>query len=217
MKKVAVILSGCGHLDGAEIRESILTLLELDRQGAQAQVFAPDMDQAHVMNHLAQEEASGQTRNVLQEAARLARGEVAELKSLRADHFDALVIPGGFGVAKNLSQLAFEGTSGEVLPPFKEAIHQFYELGKPIGAICIAPAIIAMVLGSKGVKLTLGQSKEMNEVLASCGANPVDCSPSEICIDSDHKIYSTPAYMFDNARLSEVAEGIQKLIKKVLE
>ena len=151
MKQVAVILSGCGYLDGAEIRESVLSLLYLDQQGAQVRIFAPDIPQSDVIDHLAQQPAS-EFRNVLAESARIARSKVEDLNALEADGFDALVIPGGFGVAKNLSDFATKAADCEVHEGFVRAVNAFYHAGKPIAAICIAPAVLAACLKDKGLR-----------------------------------------------------------------
>lgn len=212
-KKVAVVLAGCGHQDGAEIREAVITLLELDKNNADATIFAPNKNQHHVINHITGEEMP-ETRNVLVEAARIARGAIKDLVQLNPDNFDALIMPGGFGVAKNLSDIAFKGDDGEVIPQMQSVIRKFLELKKPIGAICIAPAIVASALEGIAVpKLTLG---ETNPLLHGFGANEQVCLTTEICVDNDNKIVSTPAYMYKD-KISNVSDGIAKLVKKVME
>lgn len=210
-KKIAVVLSGCGYLDGAEIRESVITLLELDKQNAQVGIFAPDLDQHHVVNHINGEETS-ETRNVLVEAARIARGDIKNLTDLNPTEFDALILPGGFGVAKNLSNVAFG--KGDVNHQLGQFIHDFHSAGKPIGAICISPAVIAASLkDTKQVTMTLGQT---NPLLESFGAKEEICTASQISVDNDNKIVSTPAYMCEE-RISNISSGISKLVEKVLE
>lgn len=212
MKKIAVILAGCGHLDGSEIREAVLTLLEIDRNNAEAHIFAPDIDQHHVVNHLTGQEADG-TRNVLVEAARIARGKVEPLSRLRPADFDALIMPGGFGAAKNLANIAFEGAGGHVDPLVRSLIDGFTKLEKPVGSICISPAIVAVALRSINPTLTLGNDSNMLEEI---GVRSAKCNTNDIVVDVEHKLVSTPAYMH-NDRLSKVSEGIAKLVKKVLE
>ncbi len=212
-KKVAVILAGCGHQDGAEIREAVITLLELDKLSADVTIFAPNTLQHHVLNHVTGEEMQ-EKRNVMVEAARIARGAIKDITTLDPKNFDALVMPGGFGVAKNLSDIAFKGEKGSIVPEVKNIIRKFLELKKPIGAICISPAIVAAALEGYAVpKLTLG---EMNPLLKGFGANEEVCTTTEICVDNDNRIISTPAYMYKD-RIANVAVGIEKLVKKVME
>ncbi len=215
-QKVAVVLAGCGYLDGAEIRESILSLLALDKAGAEVQVFAPDIEQHHVVDHNSNKECA-QKRNVLVEAGRIARGEVKALAELKTEDFDALIIPGGFGVAKNLSTLAFKGAQAELNPDFEKVIHSFYEARKPIGALCISPAVICLALGAKGIEVTIGEDEEMAQVITSLGAKHVKCSVEEIHMDEVNRIVSTPAYMFADASIGAVSIGIEKCVAKVLE
>lgn len=212
MKKIAVILAGCGHLDGSEIRESVITLLELDKRNAEVSIFAPNIDQHHVVNHLTGKEIS-EKRNVLIEAARIARGKVKDLKELNPDNFDALVMPGGYGAAKNLANIAFEGSNGSVNPLVEKHINSFISKSKPVGAICISPALIAKVMQGKKPLLTLGPK---NAMLSEMHANEQVCSANQIAFDEKYKIVSTPAYMID-AKLSEISEGISKLITKIME
>lgn len=216
MKNVAVILSGCGVFDGAEIYESTLTLLALDRAGAQVTCFAPNVPQMHVVNHLTGEAVEGESRNVLVEAARLARGEISDLADADWSGFDALIFPGGFGAAKNLCTFAVKGPDCDVLPEVASAVQAFSDAGKPIGFLCIAPAIGAKVLGSSGVELTIGNDADTAGGLSALGAKHIDCTTArEIHIDSERKIVSTPAYMLGQS-ISEVAEGIDKLVAEVL-
>jgi enhancing lycopene biosynthesis protein 2 len=212
-KRIAVILAGCGHLDGSEIRESVLTLLELDRNEVHYEIFAPDRNQHHVINHLTNKEAKA-TRNILTESARLARGQIQALSELKLANFDALIIPGGFGVAKNLADIAFKGKAGTVSDDFKELIIKFYLAKKPIGAICISPALVANILRDKNISVTLGME---NELLAAFGANEIVCEkPDMVAVDLKNKIVSTPAYMLEG-KLHKIQEGIASLVLKVLE
>ncbi|CAI1858366.1 isoprenoid biosynthesis glyoxalase ElbB [Serratia fonticola] len=217
MKKIAVILSGCGYLDGAEIRESVLTLLALDQAGVSYKIFALNQDQHHVVNHLTGEEMTGERRNILEEAARIARGKIEDVAKLDVNNFDALVIPGGFGVAKNLCTFAFEGSNASVNPQILGQIKAFKAASKPIGAICIAPALLALALGSNKPVLTLGTSDDVAREIEKTGAIHQNCTTSECIIDREHKFVSTPAYMGEDAKLSEVYLGISTLVQKVIE
>lgn len=215
MKKVAVILSGCGHLDGAEIRESVLSLLALDKLGTEVFIYAQDNEQHHVVNHLKGEESSG-SRNIIEEAGRIARGKIEPLDKLNVSNFDALVIPGGFGVAKNLSTFAIDGKDFKVSLKFEAIIKEFNESKKPIAAICIAPVVIAKVLGNKGPTLTIGNSDDVAGVIEELGGIHQNCAANEICIDKNLKVVTTPAYMFDDARISDINSGIESCISETL-
>lgn len=215
MKKIAVVLSGCGYLDGAEIRESVFSLLALDTYGADIEIFAPDNKQHHVVNHLKGEEDTG-SRNILEEAGRIARGKVSPLKDLNPENFDGLVIPGGFGVAKNLSSFAFEGATFTVKDDFQNIIKSFNNASKPIAAICIAPVVMAKVLGEKGPTLTIGNDSGVAGVIEELGGIHQNCAANEICIDKNLKIFTTPAYMFDDAKISDIYAGINSCIKEML-
>lgn len=216
MKKAAVLLSGCGYLDGTEIRESVLTLLELENNGFEYKMFAPNFDQFHVVNHkTAEEEEKAQARNILNESARIARGNIQPLEDLQHSNFDCLVIPGGFGVAKNFCTIAFDGENAKVNEKIEQIINSFLELKKPIGAICIAPALIAKIFQKKDikVKLTLGSA---NPLLNKMGAEEVICKATEISYDSIYKVVCTPAYMTEES-LPNIHRGVAKLIKKLHE
>ena len=214
-KKVAVILSGCGVYDGAEIHESVITLLRLDQRGAQVQCFAPNIAQMHVINHLTGEEMP-ESRNVLTEAARIARGDVADVRDLQVDKFDALILPGGFGVAKNLSNFAVEGANCSVQPDVLSVAQAFAQAGKPIGLICIAPALAVKIFG-EGVSCTLGAEDDpAAEALVAMGGQHVGCTVEDIVEDQQRKLVSTPAYMLAQS-IAEAASGINKLVDRVLE
>lgn len=213
-KKVAVILSGCGVYDGAEIYESVITLLRLDQRGAQVQCFAPNIAQLHVINHLTGEEMP-ESRNVLVESARIARGEVKDIREANAEDFDALIIPGGFGSAKNLSNFAIEGTGCTVQPDVLALTEAFAEAGKPVGLICISPALAAKIYGP-GVTCTIGNDADTAAALNKMGATHEDCEVSEIVEDKARKLVTTPAYMLAQS-ISEAASGINKLVDRVLE
>lgn len=214
-KKVAVILAGCGFLDGAEIRESVLTLTALDAEGADVTIFAPNKPQHHIINHLKSEESAGE-RNILEESARIARCQVTDLKELNPGEFDALIMPGGFGVAKNLCTWAFKGSACEVDSRVEQVLKGFYESKKPIGAICIAPALVAKVLGSESVSVTIGNDKETAAEIEKTGATHVDKEVHEAHVDQEHKIVSTPAYMYDQAKLHRIQQGISLCVSEVL-
>ncbi|KAB0509092.1 isoprenoid biosynthesis glyoxalase ElbB [Pseudomonas moorei] len=213
-KKVAVILSGCGVYDGAEIYESVITLLRLDQRGAQVQCFAPDIAQLHVINHLTGEEMP-ESRNVLVESARIARGEVKDIREASVEDFDALIVPGGFGSAKNLSNFAVEGTGCTVQPDVLALTEAFAEAGKPVGLICISPALAAKIYGP-GVTCTIGNDADTAAALNKMGATHKECAVSEIVEDKARKLVTTPAYMLAQS-ISEAASGINKLVDRVLE
>ncbi|MBD9457659.1 isoprenoid biosynthesis glyoxalase ElbB [Pseudomonas sp. PDM05] len=213
-KKIAVILSGCGVYDGAEIHESVITLLRLDQRGAQVQCFAPDIAQLHVINHLTGEEMP-ESRNVLVESARIARGEVKDIGEANAADFDALIVPGGFGAAKNLSNFAVEGASCSVNPQVLALAEAFAEAGKPVGLICISPALAAKIYGP-GVTCTIGNCADTAAALDKMGATHQECAVDDIVEDTARRLVSTPAYMVGKS-ISEVASGINKLVDRVLE
>lgn len=214
MKKVAVILSGCGVFDGAEIHESVLTLYFLAKHGASVSCFAPDKLQHHVINHLTGDEMENESRNVLVESARIARGDVAPLNGLNADDFDVLVLPGGFGAAKNLCDFAIKGPDMKLDAEVKSVCQAFAQQGKPAAYACIAPAMMVDIYG-EGVKLTIGSDQETADALAQMGAKHQTCSVQEVVVDDTHKVVSTPAYMLaDN--ILEAASSIENMVDAVL-
>ena len=213
-KKVAVILSGCGVYDGAEIHESVITLLRLDQRGAQVQCFAPNVAQLHVINHLTSEEMP-ESRNVLVESARIARGNIKDIREADVDDFDALIVPGGFGAAKNLSNFATEGAGCTVQPDVLALTEAFAEAGKPVGLICISPALAAKIYGP-GVTCTIGNDADTAAAMNKMGATHADCAVTDIVEDKARKLVSTPAYMLAQT-ISEAASGINKLVDRVLE
>ncbi len=213
MKKIAVVLAGNGVYDGAEIHEATLTLLAIARQGAQYQCFAPDINQAHVVNHLNGQEMS-EIRNVLVEAARIARGNIKSLSDYKASDFDAIIFPGGFGAAKNLCSFAFDGIDCVVIPEVEKAIKSTVEAGRPVGALCISPVIVAKVLGD--VELTIGQDKGTAEAVVKLGATHVNTTHGEIVTDEKYKVVTTPCYMLD-ATIDQIADGAENVVKKILE
>ncbi len=213
-KKVAVILSGCGVYDGAEIHESVITLLRLDQRGAKVQCFAPNIAQLHVINHLTGEEMP-ESRNVLVESARIARGEIKDIREAKVEDFDALIVPGGFGAAKNLSNFATDGTACTVQADVLALAEAFAEAGKPIGLMCISPAIAAKIYGP-GVTCTIGKDEATAAAVTKMGAIHEECEVTEIVEDKARKLVSTPAYMLAQS-ISEAASGINKMIDRVLE
>ena len=214
-KKIGVVLAGCGYLDGAEIHEATLTLLALDRLGAEVVVMAPNKEQAHVVDHQKSEPVEGATaRNVFDESARISRGNLHELGSVKAEDLDALILPGGFGAAKNLCDFAFKGADMTVDETLSSLIQNMHGAGKPLGFICIAPAIAAKVLGEAKPKLTIGNDPDTAAALNSFGAEHVDCPVDEIVVDDRLKVVSTPAYMLGPS-IAPVAKGIDKLVEKV--
>jgi enhancing lycopene biosynthesis protein 2 len=212
--KVGVILSGCGFQDGAEIHESVLSLLALDRAGAEVACFAPDVPQARVVNHLTGESVE-ESRNVLVESARIARGEIDDLANCRVETLDAFVLPGGFGAALNLCTFATEGAEASVHPEVARVIREAHAAGKPIGAICIAPGLIARVLGEAAPFLTIGNDAGTAEVIEACGAKHQACPVDDFVVDEANKIVSTPAYML-GPTIRHVAAGIEQCVTEVL-
>lgn len=212
-KQVAVILAGCGVFDGSEIYETTLTLLRLDQLGLGYRCFAPDIEQHHVINHLNQEVVEGEQRNVLQESARLARGEISPLSELVADDFDAVIVPGGFGVAKNLSDFASASDNMQVIEALKEGLVGFREEGKPIGLMCIAPVIVPRLLGD-GIAVTVGNDPAVSGAISAMGGLHRSCGVEDIVVDLEHRVVTTPAYMLAT-RISEAATGIFKLVDRI--
>ncbi len=215
MTKVAVVLAGCGVFDGAEIYESVLTLLNLETRSIDYQCFAPDMEQMHVINHLSGEVAEGESRNVLVEAARITRGNIKNLVEANADDFDALIIPGGFGAAKNLSDFAVKGSDCSIQADLLKFAQTMKTASKPIGMICIAPAMAARIFG-EGVECTIGNDADTAAAIESMGAKHITCPVSECHVDSKNKLVTTPAYMLAG-KITEAAAGINRLVHEVLE
>lgn len=213
MKKIAVVLSGNGVYDGAEIQESTLTMLAIARQGAQYQCFAPDINQAHIVNHLTGEEMKG-IRNVLVEAARIARGNIQPLAEYKAADYDAIIFPGGFGVAKNLCTFASDGVDCVVIPEVEKAIQDTAEANKPIGALCISPVLITKVLGN--VEVTIGNDEATASAIETMGGVHKKTTHGEIVFDKRHKIVTTPCYMLD-ATIDLIADGAENVVNKILE
>ncbi len=213
-KKVGVLLSGCGVFDGSEIHEAVITLLALDRAGAQIICTAPDVEQMHVVNHLTQE-VTDEKRNVLVESARIARGEIRDLAGVTAADLDALIIPGGFGAAKNLSDFAVKGPEATVNPEVVRILKEMTAAGKPVGAICIAPATLTRALSDLSPEVTIGNDVGTAAAIEAMGGRHHTCSVDMICIDERHRIVTTPAYMLGPG-IRDVAEGIEKLVDRIM-
>ena len=217
MAKVGVVLAGCGARDGAEIHESVITLLALDRAGAEVQIMAPDMDQFHVINHF-----NGDTmepaRNILVESSRIARGNIVPAATVSGDQFDALIFPGGTGMAKNIFDYAMTGPECTVISDIERLVREIIEAGKPLGAICIAPVMVAKVLQNmgRGGKITGGCDKQITADIQSMGIETEQAGAGDIVVDEENKIVSTPAYV-EAKSIKEAAEGIEKLVATVLQ
>ena len=206
---IAIILSGCGNRDGSELQETLSLFLAIDRRGWHYQCFAPE-GRYSVVSHLDGSEPAEQ-RDLLTESARIARGDIKPLEQFRPDAFDALALPGGLGAARNLSTFAFDGPAMTVRPDVEKAILDMYRLHKPILAMCIAPMVLAKVLGKEGVALTLGMENAASKVAAQLGADVQHRGVTEVCVDSRHRVYTTPAYMV-GTRISEIFAGAENMI-----
>jgi enhancing lycopene biosynthesis protein 2 len=214
MKKVAVVLSGCGHRDGAEITESVSTLVSLSEMGAKYEIFAPDL-KVPATDHLTG--STGEARSSLHEAARIARGHIKNIKDLKPTDFDALVFPGGYGAATVLCGFGKSGAKCDVDPQVQRVIEGFYEKQKPIAAICIAPALIARVLGNKGVTVTIGEDRETAAEIEKTGAHHKNCGVEDHITDKKNRIVTTPAYMYDEAKPHQVFKGIRGAVQALLQ
>ena len=213
MPKVGLVLSGCGVNDGSEIHEAVITMLELDKAGAEIVLMAPNIDQLHVINHATGEEMDD-SRNVLIESARISRGNIEDIAGVTSDNLDALIFPGGFGVSKNLSDYAMSGMECSVNPDVLRLSREVHNDQKPIGVICIAPAIMANILAGD-TELTIGFDEQTAADIDAMGAKHVLCAVDEIVIDKEKKVVSTPAYM-EAKSIKEAASGIEKLVAKIL-
>ncbi len=212
IKKFAVVLAGCGVYDGAEIQEAVLTMLAIAKQGATYQCFAPDILQHHVVNHLDGSEMH-QARNVIVEAARIARGDIKRLTDFSAAEYDALIFPGGFGVAKNLFPLAIEGPTAKVTPEVERVVFEMATAQKPIGALCVAPAMIAKIL--EGVEVTIGNDKGTIEAIETMGGTHKATTHGQVIWDEHFNVFSTPCYMLD-ATITEIDEGVNQIVKEMI-
>ena len=215
MKKVGVLLSGCGVFDGSEIHEAVITMLSLDRAGAEIICMAPNMDQLHVINHLTQEPMD-EKRNVLIESARIARGDIKDLKDVTASDLDAIILPGGFGAAKNLSDFALKGPEATVHPEVQRIIQEMIGAKKPIGAICIAPATLTKAVADSHPEVTIGSDMETANAIETMGGQHKTCSVDMIHLDEKNQIVTTPAYMLGPG-IKDVAAGIEKLVSQIMQ
>ncbi len=209
MKKIAVILSGCGVFDGAEIHEATLSLYAIQKNGGSYDIFAPNVEQHHVINHITGEEMP-ESRNVLVESARIARGKINDIADFDAANYDGLLFPGGFGVAKNLSSLAFDGADCTVNLSIEQTILSMIKAGKPIGALCISPAMIAKVV--VGAQVTIGNDKDTIAAIEIMGGEHKVTNHGEVVVDEQFKIVTTPCYMLD-ANIVQIAEGAENVVK----
>jgi len=215
MVRVGVVLSGCGYLDGAEIHEAVLVGYFLEKEGAEVAWCAPDVDQIGVVNHLTGAASKGERRNVLVESARIARGDIVAVDRLKVAAIDALVVPGGYGAAKNLCDFASKGPQCAVHPGVESLLRAVHAARKPIGAICIAPALVARVLGAESPMLTIGDDKTTAKGLEAMGARHQAKAVHEIVVDRKLKLVSTPAYML-GPRITDVARGIEELCREIV-
>lgn len=215
MKKFAVVLAGCGHKDGAEISEAVTLLLAIDQQHCEYQCFAPDRPQAEVVDHLAGKKSCNAKRNIMTEAARIARGNILPLDAFKAEDYDALFFPGGFGAAKNLCDYASKGADMEVQPDVARVIKEMHAAGKPIGAMCIAPVMLAKLI--PGVYVTLGaEGTPVTGEIKSWGANHVQTENGDVCADNGNLVFTTPAFMLD-ATLKDIYDGAYNLVNAVID
>jgi len=214
--KIGVLLSGCGVNDGSEIHETVITMLALDRADVETHLMAPNIDQMHVINHYTGQEMD-EFRNVLVESARIARGDIKDMAEVTGGDLDALIIPGGFGVAKNLSDYAMSGAECSINPDVYRLVSEMVLLKKPIGAICIAPAMMAKILAeqNQSATMTIGKDKSTAKDIQAMGSTHKECTVEEMVIDEENNIVTTPAYM-DAKNISEAAEGIEKLVKQII-
>lgn len=212
--KIGVLLAGCGVFDGAEIHEATLTLYFLDKAGVEAVVMAPDIEQKDVINHLTGEPMK-EKRNVLVESARIARGNIKNIEDVKVEDIDGLIMPGGYGVAKNFSDFLEKGANATVIPQVKRLLVELFKADKPIGAICISPVIVAAALREAKPTITIGSDVDVAKAIEDMGAKHLNCPVSEMVVDEENKIISTPAYMLGRS-IKEVAEGIEKLVNEVI-
>ncbi len=216
MARVGVILSGCGVFDGSEIHEAVLTLLALDRAGVQYQCLAPNKPQTDVVNHLTKQPVSGETRNVLVESARIARGNIKDLATVAPEEFDAVVLPGGYGAAKNLCDYAAQGAKCQLDPAVQKFLAAAHKAGKVIGAICISPVLIARAFGKgNNPKITIGTDPDTANHIEAMGAEHISCPVDDFVVDADARIVTTPAYMLARS-IKEAADGIERLVHEVV-
>ena len=218
--QIAIVLAGCGVFDGSEIHEAVLTMLAIDQQGAEYQCFAPNTWQARTIDHFTGHATAiagdEDNRNVLAESARIARGQIKDLQEFKAKDFDAIIFPGGFGAALNLSDFAVKGADCEINHEVRRTLEESYDEGIVIGAMCIAPTVIARVLGKHHIKLTIGNDTKVAAGLKKMGAEHENKAATEVCVDEEHKIVTTPCYMLAKS-IKEVAAGTQNLVNAMID
>lgn len=215
MKKFAVVLAGCGHKDGAEINEAVSLLLAIDQHHCEYQCFAPDRQQTEVVDHLTGKQVAGEKRNIMTEAARIARGNILPLDQFKAEDYDALFFPGGFGAAKNLCDYAFKGADMMVQPDVTRAILEMHEAKKPIGAMCIAPVMLARLI--PGVCVTLGaEGSPVADQVRGWGAEHVQTENGDVCADNEDLVFTTPAFMLD-ASLKDIYDGAYNMVEAIVD
>lgn len=214
MTRVGFILSGCGFMDGSEIHESVVAMLALEEAGAKLRMLAPSIPQTKVTDHLTGKETD-QKRQVLTESARIARGKVEELGTVTPDDFDAIVMPGGFGAALNLCNFATEGENMTVNKELERLLLGMHEAKKPIGAICIAPVILAKLFGSQNARITIGTDQETADKLKQLGADHMLCKVHNCVVDEKNLLVTTPAYMLAES-VKDIHAGIRKLVDEVI-
>lgn len=217
MSTIGVCLSGCGYLDGSEIFETVATLFHIENSGAQYLALAPDINQAHVVDHITGEVMAGETRNVLVEAARIVRGSITAITNVNPDDLDALILPGGFGAAKNLSTYAFEGADCTVNDDVAKLVRAMIDDGKPVGAICIAPAVLAKILegGAVSARITIGNDAATARDIETLGGQHINCVVTDYVTDPEHRIVTTPAYMLAE-KIVDAWTGIGGLVGEIL-
>ncbi len=217
MKTACVVLSGCGYLDGAEISEAVLSLYFLNVAGFQTHCFAADVPQMHCVDHLTGKEQADDSRNVLHEAARIARGKIKPLSEARATDYSVLMLPGGYGVAKNLSTFAVAGAHAALDTEFDRLLGEALQAKIPIGAVCITPAVLALALKRRGIhsSLTIGNDPDTAAAINALGSTHVSCPVQVACIDEANKIVTAPAYMYDDANIAKVGDGIRKVVDQL--
>lgn len=214
MPRFAVVLSGCGRADGSEIHESVSALLAIDRAGCTYQCYAPDIEQALVINNMTSEKME-ERRNVLVESARIARGDIKGLQELDVKEYDCIVFPGGLGAITNWCDFAEHGINCTVESSIRRVLEQAYKNKCVIGAMCIAPVTISKVLGHYGITVTIGNDKTVAKTIESTGAKHENTSASEVCVDAEHRIVTTPAYMLSKS-IKEVADGAANMVKEMI-
>lgn len=212
-KKFAIVLSGCGVYDGSEVHEATLSMYAIARNKCTYEIFAPDVQQHHVVNHITGEEMN-EKRNVLIESARIARGSIRPLNEFKASEFDILLMPGGFGAAKNLSTYAVDGANLSVNEEVAASVKAMVDQQKPIGALCISPVILAKVLGD--VKLTIGSDETTKNDIVAIGSEHVDTTHGQVVVDKKYKVATTPCYMLD-ATIDQIGDGAENVVKKLIE